>query len=492
MRPQTKTGLFMGCGSVLVVLGAVMVVFWPPIFLSQLQRMMTLTPTSASFDIWRETPIPMYLECFLFNITNADEIIAGKNVSIRVEQLGPYVYKESHSKANISWHDNSTVEFYNLRYWHFEPEMSNGSLSDEIVSINPIIVTMSYLFRHNTPLVNVAFDVFMKMFHEHMFLRANVSSWLFDGIYDPVLDFTAHFPDMPFNIPYDKFGWFYERNGSIEYDGSFLMNTGEAEFRDLGNLEKWRFSNRTMYRDECGEVKGSTGELWAPEFGQPNVTIFAPDICTYMTLPIDKTVVVEGVEGVQYAANAAVFDNGYTVPELACYCDEVRDRNCLPSGALNVSACRFGAPAFVTLPHFLYSDPYYPSKIEGLNPTEDMKFRLALEMFTGMPLSVAAQLQINLLVRHVGGMTINNQLADPDVLVPMFWFRQEVRMTPEYAAMARQALRFRYWTPYAFYALTAIGVGLLIWGVVILLKLLLRSPDTTPIMEDETNDQESN
>lgn len=66
----------------------------------------------------------------------------------------------------------------------------------------------------------------------------------------------------------------------MEYDGAFLMNTGQADFSQLGNIEKWRYSDRTMYRDECGVVKGSTGELWAPELGQPEVTIFASDVCT--------------------------------------------------------------------------------------------------------------------------------------------------------------------------------------------------------------------
>lgn len=75
----------------------------------------------------------------------------------------------------------------------------------------------------------------------------------------------------------------------MEYDGAFLMNTGQADFSQLGNIEKWRYSDRTMYRDECGVVKGSTGELWAPELGQPEVTIFASDVCTYVTirLPLD-------------------------------------------------------------------------------------------------------------------------------------------------------------------------------------------------------------
>lgn len=76
--------------------------------------------------------------------------------------------------------------------------------------------------------------------------------------------------------------YLFQRNGSLEFDGSFNMNTGASDFSRLGNIEQWRFSNRTDYRDECGVVKGSTGELWAPEFGQPEVNVFASDICTWV------------------------------------------------------------------------------------------------------------------------------------------------------------------------------------------------------------------
>lgn len=65
----------------------------------------------------------------------------------------------------------------------------------------------------------------------------------------------------------------------MTYDGSFNMNTGASEFSMLGNIEMWQYSNRTFYRDECGVVRGSTGELWAPEFGQEEVFVFASDLC---------------------------------------------------------------------------------------------------------------------------------------------------------------------------------------------------------------------
>ncbi|XP_068632720.1 protein croquemort-like [Battus philenor] len=486
-----KSGLLMGFGAAFVVVGAVMVVYWPTIFFEQLKKMMILSKDSTSFSIWREIPIPMYLECYMFNITNVDEILAGKNVTLKVEQLGPYVYMEQHSKVNITWNDNGTITYYNERWWHFQPELSNGSLSDQITSINPIVATVGYVLRHEPLFLRLAVDVFMRLNHENMFLTANVSSWLFDGIRDPLFDIVEHFPDLPFVIPFDRFGWFYSRNGSLEFDGIFLMNTGAEEFSRLGNVEKWKYSNRTMYRDHCGVVQGSTGELWAPEYGQEEVVIFAPDICTYLVLNKDGPVTIEGLEGVQYGTNDSTFDNGYHYDSMACYCDEVRDENCLPSGALNVSSCRFGAPAFVTLPHFLGMDPYYANKIDGLSPNDDYKFRLSLEMYTGMPLQVYAQLQINLLVRHIGGISLNNQLPDKDTLVPMFWFRQEVRITEDYAKLARFALNLRDGMPYGFYVLTAIGILLLIIGIAYMIRKLLKSPETAPILHEPAVPEET-
>ncbi|XP_028159774.1 protein croquemort-like [Ostrinia furnacalis] len=492
VSPKVKSGLFMGFGATMVVIGAVMVVYWPPIFMSQLQRMMILSEDSMSFSIWRETPIPMFLECFLFNITNVDDILAGKNVTLQVAEMGPYVFRETHLKTNLSWNDNSTITFFNERWWHFVPEMSNGSLSDNITTINPVIATVAYTLRHRNALLNMFVDGFLRLYHRNLFLTANASAWLFDGIDDPVIDIAEQFPNLPINIPFDKFGWFYTRNGSIDYDGAFNMHTGASDFSQLGNIMEWRHSNRTTFRGECGKVQGSTGELWAPELGQPEVYIFASDICTYMILSKDKEVRVQGIDGVQYAANDSVFDNGYRYPHMACYCDEVRDGNCLPPGALNVSECRYGAPAFVSLPHFLNADPYYPSKIEGLNPTSEHNFRLSLEMFTGMPLAVAAQLQVNMLVRHVGGISLNNVLPDPDTLVPMFWFRQELQTTPEYAAQARLALRLRYWVPYGLIALTVIGVILLVPGIIILFKRILRSSETRPILSESSSEESTN
>lgn len=63
-----------------------------------------------------------------------------------------------------------------------------------------------------------------------------------------------------------------------------------------------------------------------------------------------------------------MFDNGENVPSRRCYCP---NGNCGPSGALNISSCKYGAPAFVSMPHFLHADPSYIEAITGLLPDKE-------------------------------------------------------------------------------------------------------------------------
>ncbi|XP_072939018.1 protein croquemort-like isoform X1 [Epargyreus clarus] len=426
-----------------------------------------------SFGIWQEIPIPMYFECFLYNITNVDDILAGKKVKLRVQQMGPYVFREKQEKVNIVWNENSTLTYQTRRFWYFEPERSNGSLSDMVTNINPVIPAVAYVLRNEPAIMNMLANMLINMYNTHMFLTANASEWLFDGINNPILTITSKIPGFPYDIPFDKFGWLYTRNGSSDYDGIFVVNTGEADFSRLGKIEMWNHSNRTVYPGSCGEVRGSSGELWAPKKGLSEISLFAPDICTTLTLGANGTENIMGIEGAKFISNDSMFDNGQKYPSKACYCKGSED-NCMLSGALNVSACRYGAPAFVTLPHFRHLHPYYADKVDGLEPTEDHNFQMAIDMVTGMPLMVLAQLQVNVLVRHSPGITLNNQLPDPDLLVPMLWFREQVVVDGKYSSFAKLAINIYYWMSFAFYIITAIGVMLLASGLGIVKRRILK------------------
>lgn len=66
---------------------------------------------------------------------------------------------------------------------------------------------------------------------------------------------------------------------------------------------------------------------------------------------------------------------------------------------------RFGAPAFVSFPHFYLADHSYRDGIVGMNPNRSKhEFSISLEPKTGIPLEVRAQMQLNILIQPIAGI----------------------------------------------------------------------------------------
>lgn len=85
---------------------------------------------------------------------------------------------------------------------------------------------------------------------------------------------------------------------------------------------------------------------------------------------------VNDVPGYKYQGGLNVLDNGTVYPSNECYCNG----ECAPSGVVNVTSCRFGAPAFASFPHFYLADPYFSDNVRGMKPVKEKhQFYLVLE-----------------------------------------------------------------------------------------------------------------
>lgn len=102
----------------------------------------------------------------------------------------------------------------------------------------------------------------------------------------------------------------------------------------------------------------------------------------------------------RYVADESVLDNGVKYPEAACYCTgEAGTCPDLAPGAMNVSSCKFGAPAFLSFPHFYLGDESYRSHIDGMTPNAaEHQFYMLIQRSLGIPMEVRAGMQINLLM----------------------------------------------------------------------------------------------
>lgn len=244
------------------------------------------------------------------------------------------------------------------------------------------------------------------------------------------------------------------------FDGHFNMDTGVGDIANFGVLRKWNYKDTTrFFKSPCNQVEGSAGEFWPPYQEKDEIVLFSGDLCRPMVYEYAQTVDHMGVEGYQYVLSektlgnntrrryphdqakyfepttttgdffdaepsAEITDAPGTDPDVVnignCFCNG----KCTPAGLLNVSSCRYGAPVFASLPHFYRADPSLREQVNGINPEEDHDFSITLEPTTGIPLRVAANLQINILLEPSKTVSLFKNV--PRLYFPVVWFSLEV------------------------------------------------------------------
>lgn len=381
----------------------------------------------------------MFLEIYLYNWTNPDDLHLYPSVKPNFKEMGPYVFHEVHERKNLIWNDNNTVTFNQRRTWHFDPDRSRGSLNDTVTNLNIISMNAAYFLRDANIIIKKVADLAIELDGSFLWRSKTVHELLFEGFDDPLLDALKNL-NGSIHIPFDKFGWFVDRNQSDTYDGTFTMDTGADSLENTGVLTLWNGASHTgMYRGKCGEVRGTTGELWpVSHSNKTNVTIFASDVCRSLVLQYGEEISIHDVVGTKYVGDEQVFDNGVKYPEAACWCNSDKCPDLQP-GLFNASACKFDSPTFVSYPHFYLADQSYRQSIDGMNPNRTLhEFFIAMEPHTGIPLDVRARLQINVLLQPIHGFSMYEKV--PRLMVPMLWFTQRATLTTELANQAKLAL----------------------------------------------------
>lgn len=239
------------------------------------------------------------------------------------------------------------------------------------------------------------------------------------------------------------------------------MNTGADDISQIGKIEWWNYKNRTdFFPDHCGMINGSAGEFYPPHQTKDRpVSFYSSDMCRTLNFDFEQEVDVHGVRGYKYSGGAKAVDNGTVYPENMCF--NVGER--VPSGVMNVSACRYGTPVFMSFPHYYAADPYYLDQVDGLKPDRAKhEFAMTMEPTTGVPLEVAARLQINMLIQPTPNIALYQNA--PRMFFPVLWFEQHVRMSADMATEIRLVLAM----PCIGYAACAVMVALGVLLVVLL------------------------
>ncbi|KAK7873183.1 hypothetical protein R5R35_006398 [Gryllus longicercus] len=460
---RCKCILVFSIGSFLLLLGAIVGGLWGIIYDKMLRMELVLTNTSRSYQMWKDIPIPIYMEFYMFNWTNAAAVVANSSIKPHFEQMGPYVFREYHHRVNMTWNSNDTITYQQVRSWHFQPDMSNGSLSDNVTNLNMVAATVAFQTRFMSYFKKIGVDVLMRATRSRLYVTKTVKELLFDGYDDKLLDLVKN---ITHKIPFKRFGYFVERNNSASADGIFNMWTGASDLHQLGMMEQWNYKHNTgLYNQPCDLVHGSSGDLWPPVTGRNSVHIFASDLCFSLQLYSAGAEEAHGLSGLRFVGDNRTLDNGKHFSETRCQC--VGD--CQPSGTLNASACRFGSPLFVSFPHFYLADSSYLTPLQGLKPDKNHEFAIVLQPETGMPLHVEAKLQLNVLVERWPHLSVFKHVPQR-MYVPMLWFAQLADFPPDLAAEVRTLVAIPAIGRGTLFGIAGLGAFILLVGALVTWK----------------------
>uniref|UniRef100_A0A8C9AJ35 Scavenger receptor class B member 1 n=1 Tax=Prolemur simus TaxID=1328070 RepID=A0A8C9AJ35_PROSS len=444
-------------GLLCAVLGAVMIALLPSLIEQQVLKNVRIHPSSLSFNMWKDIPVPFYLSVYFFNVLNPDKVLKGEKP--QVQELGPYVYREFRHKTNITFHDNDTVSFLEYRSYQFQPAKSRGSESDYVVVPNILVMSASMMMEDRPMSLKLMMTLAFTTLGQRAFMNRTVGEIMW-GYDDPLMSLiNKYFPGMfPFN---GKFGLFAELNNSDS--GLFTVFTGVKNFSRIHLVDKWNGLSKVSFwhSDQCNMINGTAGQMWAP-FMTPESSLefYSPDACRSMKLIYKESGVFEGIPTYRFVAPKTLFANGSDYPPNEGFCP------CMESGIQNVSTCRFNAPLFLSHPHFYDGDPALAEAVTGLHPNqEEHSLFLDIHPVTGVPMNCSVKMQLNLYIKAVKGIGQTGSIEP--VVLPLLWFGESGAMEGEtLRSFYTQLVLLPKVLHYAQYVLLGLGCVLLLVPVV--------------------------
>lgn len=505
-------------GQLILALGLIIYYALPPLISFYIDTQISLTPTSQSYPLWKDIPVPVYQKFYFFNVTNAQDIEQKGHRPI-LEEIGPFTYRSDWSKRDIENDDiKNIINFKQFKTWQFEPELSIADHKLQLVTLNaPLAITLT-LIQSASSAVRLLVTFSLDGLSDGFFTKRSIEQLLFDG-YPDLLTTFGPLLNAEMLSQGGHFGYMNARNNSL--DGVYEINTGLDDISKLNTINRYNGKTRLTYwnhhsssstsgssNDHCNSLEGATtGEMFPPFVTENEadsyIKLFQPDFCRVWRLNYESKFEQQstGLNLHRFVATRDIFRNSTDLPENSCFFNHLnkrhqqqtnrvqdqtsptnqqqqlssttrqqqqhqpanqhnrvsrqqnqgrqqvangnansnnnnnnnnrhhsRVRHEWPAGVFTLAPCKFNAPIYISMPHFLDADPYFLSRVNGLSPDRDKhEFYIDLEPRTGSPVTLAARVQLNVAISKPPGLVRFRNV--PEIMFPVFWQELSVNVT---------------------------------------------------------------
>ncbi|XP_068210065.1 lysosome membrane protein 2-like isoform X1 [Palaemon carinicauda] len=491
MLPMKQVTIMTVIGSILVLLCSIFLGVFPSIFHSIVGKMLVISEDSATLKDFISPPVPIYMQFYLFNVTNPDDIrFHGAKPKLR--QRGPYTYAEVRTKHNITWHDDEgTVSYLQDKSYFFREDLSDGLLeTDMITTINPIMVVLAdfiekYRTEDNKMLMNLLWTEIEAGFD--IFTTEAIGDTIFYGFDLPKFDFdfsgiAVLFPAL--NITQGLSGTIYEileklyekgvlpeappkglESNLIHFlknntdDFTYEVKTGAQGLDDYLSIVKWRGNESLSYwnNEYCDMINGTDGTQFPPQVTKDkDLYLYTSELCRSLYLKYERETDVHGITTYRFVPPKDVLEDPKVNPDNQCFCYP-NVSYCLGASMLNMAPCAFDAPIVLSTPHFYQGNQVDIDSIDGLDPhKEEHETYLDIEPNTGVAMRAMKKMQLNVPLKRYGSFPSFKNV--PEVIFPIVWVNESAQIDEEMAQSVGKAI----YTPFTIVDAicgTLIGIG---------------------------------
>ncbi|XP_015602309.1 lysosome membrane protein 2-like isoform X1 [Cephus cinctus] len=423
---------------------------------------------TSVFTWWERPPVRPIYKIRIFNYSNVEDFQSGKDSKLRVEEVGPYVYRETLSRVNVKLHENGTASYQEKRSFQWE----GGSSDDEKIEIPNIMLLTTLAFtRDKSYLAQLSVTTLLSSLRVKTFNSLTVRDFLW-GYDDEIYNMVKHIITLQYGSALEKFGLLATKTG-VSKDRITIDTGSKGDLRNLGVYQRFNgMKSRPIWGDEkCDRIEGTDGSMFPPQLVKDrNATlqIYVKDMCRAIPLKLHGHGNALGIPTLRYKLPADVFTSSDT--KDSCFCTKISKdeeassaKKCPPVGIFNVSSCNFGAPMLISLPHFYLAEKSVSTNIDGLNPSKELhETYMDLHPRLGIPIGGWSRFQINIEVRKAIGVPFIGKLKDGTIL-PLMWMEVGIDEMPE---QLLSLLQHAYFT-------ARVVEGILQWGSLICLFLSL-------------------
>ncbi|XP_043262068.1 scavenger receptor class B member 1 [Colletes gigas] len=418
---------------------------------------------SLSFQYWQKPGVVRLTKVYIFNVTNTENFLQF-NEKPKLQEVGPFVYREDMEKVNIVFHNNGTVSYQHKKILNFVPELSKDKDMKLMVPNIPLL-TVSTQSKNLPRFITLGLSMFLSGMQMSPFVPVTAQELVF-GYDDPLVSIAHRFFPKT-RRPMSQMGLLLGRNGTLNEVSTIF--TGHTDMKEFGLINRLNGLDRLPYWSNapCNSIRASEGSFFPPreKTGADIIHLWDKDICRTLPLQYRGPTEKSGIKADYYTPADTVFGQpNETTPENECFCeDEVS--TCSSYGLQNISPCQYSAPVYLSFPHFYKADPKLLDAVEGLKPDKELHgtyFKIQSKL--GVPLEGKVRLQLNLKIEHQPHIGVVSNF--PDAVFPIMWLEEGIEeLTPSIRRWIYLA------TTFSDIAVPCTSYGFILVGIIIIITV---------------------